>query len=49
MILMTVIYALIAIVGAQSYGLYADQLADPSFNGGTAFAVTQDTISEAQA
>lgn len=39
MILMTVIYALIAIVGAQSYGLYADQLADPSFNGGTAFAV----------
>lgn len=39
MILMTVIYALIALVGAQSYGLYADQLADPSFNGGTAFAV----------
>lgn len=39
MILMTVIYALIALVGAQSYGLYADQLADPSFNGGTAFAL----------
>lgn len=39
MILMTVIYALIALVGAQSYGLYADQLSDPSFNGGTAFAV----------
>lgn len=39
MILMTVIYALIALVGAQSYGLYADQLGDASFNGGTAFAV----------
>ena len=39
MLLMTVIYALIAIVGAQSYGLYADRLSDPSFNGGTAFAV----------
>ena len=34
MVLMTVIYALIAIVGAQSYGLYADQLGEPSFNGG---------------
>ena len=39
MLLMTVIYALIAVVGAQSYGLYADQLSDPDFNGGTAFAV----------
>ena len=35
----TVIYALIAIVGAQSYGLYADQLGEPSFNGGNAFAI----------
>ena len=33
MVLMTVIYALIAIVGAQSYGLYADQLGEPPFNG----------------
>ena len=39
MVLMTVIYALIAIVGAQSYGLYADQLGEPSFNGGNAFAI----------
>ena len=39
MILMTVIYALIAIVGAQSYGLYADQLGEASFNGGNAFAI----------
>ena len=39
MLLMTVIYALIAVVGAQSYGLYAEQLSDPDFNGGTAFAV----------
>ena len=39
MVLMTVIYALIAIVGAQSYGLYADQLGDSSFNGGNAFAI----------
>ncbi len=39
MLLMTVIYALIAIVGAQSYGLYADQLSNPDFNGGTAFAI----------
>ena len=39
MVLMTVIYALIAIVGAQSYGLYADQLGEVSFNGGNAFAI----------
>ena len=39
MVLMTVIYALIAIVGAQSYGLYADQLGESSFNGGNAFAI----------
>ncbi len=39
MLLMALIYALIALVGAQSYGLYADRLADPSFNGGTAFAI----------
>ena len=39
MILMTVIYALIAVVGAQSYGLYADQLGESSFNGGNAFAI----------
>ena len=40
MLLMTVIYALIAVVGAQSYGLYADQLSDPDFNGGTVLALT---------
>ena len=40
MILMTAIYAGIAIVGAQSYGLYAEELAaDPSFTGGDIFAI----------
>ena len=40
MILMAAIYAGIAIVGAQSYGLYAEELAaDPSFTGGDIFAI----------
>lgn len=39
MALMAVIYAVTALVGAQSWGLYAQQLADPAFNGGDAFAI----------
>ena len=39
MALMALIYAAIALVGAQSYGLYADRLADPAFTGGDAFAI----------
>lgn len=39
MVLMALIYALITIVGAQSYGLYADHLADANFTGGDAFAI----------
>jgi LIVCS family branched-chain amino acid:cation transporter len=39
MALMALIYAATALVGAQSYALYAERLADPGFNGGDAFAV----------
>lgn len=39
MLLMALIYAAIALVGAQSYGLYADRLAEPGFTGGDAFAI----------
>lgn len=40
MSLMTAIYALIAFVGAQSFGLYSDRIAnDPNFTGGDAFAI----------
>ena len=39
MTIMAIIYILIAIVGAQSYGLYADRLGDADFNGGTAFSI----------
>ena len=39
MTLMGLIYAATALVGAQSYSLYADQLAAPGFNGGDAFAI----------
>ncbi len=39
MSLMALIYAATALVGAQSYGLYADRLADPAFTGGDAFAL----------
>lgn len=39
MALMALIYAATALVGAQSYTLYADQLANPGFNGGDAFAI----------
>ena len=37
--LMALIYAATALVGAQSYVLYAGELADPAFNGGDAFAI----------
>ena len=36
---MALIYIAIAVVGAQSYGLYADRLAEASFTGGDAFAI----------
>lgn len=39
MSLMAFIYAATALVGAQSYGLYADRLSDPAFTGGDAFAM----------
>lgn len=39
MALMALIYAATALVGAQSYSLYADRLAEPGFNGGDAFAL----------
>lgn len=39
MLLMTLIYAVIAIVGAQSYGLYSDRLAEAGFTGGDAFVI----------
>lgn len=39
MSLMAFIYTATALVGAQSYGLYADRLADPAFTGGDAFAL----------
>lgn len=39
MSLMAVIYAATALVGAQSFGLYAQQLSDPGFTGGDAFAI----------
>ena len=39
MSLMAFIYAATALVGAQSFGLYAERLSDPGFTGGDAFAV----------
>ena len=39
MTLMALIYAATALVGAQSYGLYADRLSDSAFTGGDAFAL----------
>ncbi len=39
MSLMALIYAATALVGAQSYGLYAERLSDPAFTGGDAFAL----------
>lgn len=39
MALMALIYILIALVGAQSYGLYAEELQTPGFTGGDAFAI----------
>lgn len=37
--LMGLLYGVTALVGAQSFALYADKLADPGFNGGDAFAI----------
>lgn len=39
MSLMAVLYAATALVGAQSFGLYAQRLSDPGFTGGDAFAI----------
>lgn len=39
MSLMALIYAATALVGVQSCALYAQELADPAFNGGDAFAI----------
>ncbi len=39
MSLMALLYAATALVGAQSFGLYAQRLSDPGFTGGDAFAV----------
>lgn len=39
MSLMAFLYAAIALVGAQSFGLYAQRLSDPGFTGGDAFAM----------
>lgn len=39
MSLMALLYAATALVGAQSFGLYAQRLPDPAFNGGDAFAI----------
>ena len=39
MSLMALIYAATALVGAQSFGLYAERLSDPGFTGGDAFAL----------
>lgn len=39
MVLMALIYTLTALVGAQSWALYTERLADPGFNGGDAFAI----------
>lgn len=39
MSLMGLIYAATALVGAQSFGLYAQRLSDPGFTGGDAFAI----------
>ena len=39
MSLMALIYAATALVGAQSFGLYADRLSNPGFTGGDAFAI----------
>lgn len=38
-LLMALIYAATALVGAQSYTLYTEELANPAFNGGDAFAI----------
>lgn len=39
MSLMAILYAATALVGAQSFGLYAQRLSDPGFTGGDAFAI----------
>ena len=39
MSLMAFLYAATALVGAQSFGLYAQQISDPGFTGGDAFAL----------
>ncbi len=39
MSLMAFLYAATALVGAQSFGLYAEQLSDSGFTGGDAFAI----------
>ena len=39
MAIMAVIYAFIALAGAQCYGLYADRLTEPGFTGGDIFAI----------
>lgn len=39
MSLMALLYAATALAGAQSFGLYAERLSDPSFTGGDAFAI----------
>ena len=39
MSLMALLYAATALVGAQSFGLYAQRLFDPGFTGGDAFAI----------
>ncbi|USF28174.1 Branched-chain amino acid transport system 2 carrier protein [Firmicutes bacterium ASF500] len=39
MSLMALLYAATALVGAQSFGLYADKLSAPGFTGGDAFAI----------
>lgn len=36
---MALIYGVTALVGAQSYALYAGELSNPDFNGGSAFAI----------
>ena len=39
MSLMALLYGATALVGAQSFGLYAERLSDPGFTGGDAFAI----------
>lgn len=40
MSLMALLYGATALVGAQSFGLYAERLSDPGFTGGDAFAIS---------